>query len=33
MKRWGLTPQKPIRRAFEQNEVEVKRWLEEERSF
>jgi transposase len=30
LKRWGLTPQKPIRRAFEQNEVEVKRWLEEE---
>lgn len=26
---WGLTPQKPRRRAFEQNPREVKRWLEE----
>jgi len=28
--RWGFTPQKPMRRAFEQNPEEVKRWLEEE---
>jgi len=27
--KWGLTPQKPLRRAFEQNPQEVKRWLEE----
>jgi transposase len=30
LKRWGLTPQKPIRRAFERDEAAVKRWLEEE---
>jgi transposase len=30
LKRWGLTPQKPARRAIEQNPVDVKRWLEEE---
>lgn len=28
--RWGLTPQKPMRRAYEQKPEEVKRWLEEE---
>ena len=28
--RWGFTPQKPIRRAFEQKPEEVRRWLEEE---
>jgi transposase len=27
--RWGFTPQKPIRKAFEQNPEEVRRWLEE----
>jgi len=27
---WGLTPQKPVRRAFEQNPKAVRRWLEEE---
>jgi transposase len=27
---WGFTPQKPIRRAFEQNSEAVKRWLEQE---
>ncbi len=27
---WGFTPQKPMRRAFEQNPEEVRRWLEEE---
>jgi len=28
--RWGFTPQKPLRRAFEQNPESVRRWLEEE---
>lgn len=28
--KWGFTPQKPVRRAFEQNPEEVNRWLEEE---
>lgn len=28
--RWGFTPQKPVRRAFEQKPEEVRRWLEEE---
>ena len=27
---WGLTPQKPMRRAFERDPVAVKRWLDEE---
>lgn len=27
---WGLTPQKPLRRAYEQNPAAVKRWLKEE---
>lgn len=26
---WGFTPQKPVRRAFEQNPGEVRKWLEE----
>jgi transposase len=30
LKRWGLTPQKPRRRAFEQGPVAVRRWLAEE---
>lgn len=30
LKSWGFTPQKPIRRAFEQNKEEVRRWLKEE---
>ena len=29
LKAWTFTPQKPIRRAFEQNPVEVQRWLNE----
>ena len=28
--RWGFTPQKPVRRAYEQNPESVKRWLEQE---
>jgi transposase len=30
LKRWGFTPQKPIRRAYEQRPAAVKKWLEEE---
>ena len=29
LKRWGLTPQKPQKRAYEQRAPEVKAWLEE----
>lgn len=28
--RWGLTPQKPLRRAYERDPVAVERWLDEE---
>jgi transposase len=28
--RWGFTPQKPVRKAYEQNPKEVKDWLERE---
>lgn len=28
--RWGFTPQKPLKRAYEQNPKAVKRWLDEE---
>lgn len=27
--RWGFTPQRPVKRAYEQNPAAVKRWLEE----
>ena len=30
LKRWGFTPQKPLRRAYEQNPAAVKRWLAEQ---
>ena len=30
LKRWGFTPQKPVRRAVEQNPQEVHNWLEKE---
>ena len=30
LKRWGFTPQKPVRRAVEQNPQEVRNWLEKE---
>lgn len=30
LRRWGFTPQKPMRRAFEKNSLAVKRWLEQE---
>ena len=30
LRRWGLTPQKPVRRAFEQDPEAVRLWLEQE---
>jgi transposase len=30
LKRWGFTPQKPAKRAYEQNPKAVQRWLDEE---
>jgi len=30
LKEWGLTPQKPVRRAFEQNPKQVQQWLKED---
>lgn len=30
LKRWGFTPQKPIKKAYEQNPKKVKEWLEQE---
>jgi len=30
LRRWGLTPQKPLHRAFEQDPEAVRRWLQEE---
>ncbi len=30
LRRWGFTPQKPLRRAFEQNPEAVRKWLAEE---
>lgn len=30
LKRWGLTPQKPLRRAYERNPVAVDRWVRHE---
>lgn len=30
LKRWGFTPQKPAKRAYEQQPVAVKKWLDEE---
>jgi transposase len=30
LKRWGLTPQKPLRRAYERNPAKVEHWLTEE---
>ncbi len=29
LKRWGFTPQKPIRRAYEQNPAAIQKWLDE----
>lgn len=30
LKRWGFTPQKPIKKAYQRNEEHVQRWLQEE---
>jgi len=30
LRRWGFTPQKPLRRAYKQNPKAVKKWLEED---
>jgi transposase len=30
LRAWGLSPQKPVRRAYEQNPEAVRKWLEEE---
>jgi transposase len=30
LERWGFTPQKPMRRAYEQSPAAVKKWLDEE---
>lgn len=30
LKRWGFTPQKPIRKAYEQRPAEVRKWLDKE---
>ena len=30
LKRWGFTPQKPLRRAYEQNPKAVQQWLDEQ---
>ena len=30
LKRWGFTPQKPVRRAYERSEPAVRRWLEQD---
>ena len=30
LKRWGFTPQKPIKKAYEQRPAEVRKWLDEE---
>jgi transposase len=29
LKRWGFTPQKPIRRAYEQSPAAIQKWLDE----
>lgn len=30
LKAWGFTPQRPLKKAYEQNDAKVKKWLEEE---
>lgn len=30
LKKWGFTPQKPLKKAYEQNPVTVEKWLKEE---
>jgi transposase len=29
LRRWGFTPQKPLRRAYERDPAKVKQWLDE----
>ena len=31
LKRWGFTPQKPIKRAYEQRPEAVKKWLDDKK--
>jgi transposase len=33
LKRWGFTPQKPVRRSYARCEAAVRRWLDEEIPF
>lgn len=30
LRRWGFTPQKPVTRAYERNDVAIRRWLKED---
>jgi transposase len=30
LQRWGFTPQKPMRKAYEQSPAAVKKWLDQE---
>jgi len=30
LKRWGFTPQRPVKRAYERNDKAVKKWMDEE---
>lgn len=30
LKRWGFTPQRPVKRAYERNDKAVRKWMEEE---
>ena len=30
LQRWGMTPQKPIKRAYEKDDKKVSKWLKEE---
>jgi transposase len=30
LKAWGLTPQKPVRRAYERDDVQIAKWLDEQ---
>lgn len=30
LKAWGMTPQKPVRRAYERDDAQIARWLEKD---
>lgn len=30
LKRWGFTPQRPVKRAYQRNDKKVKKWLEDD---